>query len=222
MQALPMTNMRGPVRGSRCLPAVGGLLVGWLLIVGSVQAGEFNEVLSIGDPLPAWKDLPGTDGKRHSLTDLKDKSVVVVIFTCVSCPTATDYEARINALVEAHGGPDGKVAVVPVCVNRVEADSLPALTKRVASQSLKFHYLYDESQAVAKAFGAIFTPEFYVFDAERKLVYMGAMDDSTDPANVTKKYVQAAVAAALRSEKPAVTETIARGCRVRYVRPRGG
>ncbi len=185
-----------------------------------VAAGEYNEVLSIGDAAPVWKDLPGTDGKRHSLDDLKDKEILVVIFTCASCPTATDYEGRINQLVETYGGPEGQVAVVPVCVNKVEVDQLPALTKRVASQSLKFHYRYDESQKIAKDFGAIFTPEFYVFNKDRKLVYMGALDDSTDPAGVTKKYVEDAIASIQAGKTPEVAETIARGCRVRYARER--
>ncbi|OYW20827.1 MAG: hypothetical protein B7Z55_06745 [Planctomycetales bacterium 12-60-4] len=148
------------------VPLLGLLVVSWVLPL-CCAAGEFNEVLSIGDKAPVWKDLPGTDGKKHSLADLQDKPVVVVIFTCASCPTAVDYEGRIEALVTKHGGTDDKVAVVPVCVNRVTADELPALTKRVADKGFHFHYLYDESQKIAKDFGAIFTPEFYVFDQSR-------------------------------------------------------
>lgn len=196
------------------------VISGWLDRAGALLAGEYNEVLSIGDACPVWKDLPGTDGKRHSLEDLKNRDVVVVVFTCASCPYAVEYEGRIGALVTKYAA-DGKVAVVPVCVNRVKTDELPALTARVNSEKLKFHYLYDESQKIARDFGAIFTPEFYVFDRERKLVYMGAMDDSTDPQAVNQPYVDAAVQAALRGEKPKVTETLSVGCRVRYVRERG-
>jgi len=189
------------------------------LPLGSLSfGGEYNEVLSIGDAAPAWTDLPGTDGKTHSLADLKDKDVVVLVFTCASCPFAVDYEDRLNALVKKYG--EKQVAVVPVSVNRVEADQLPALTRRVKEKGFAFHYLYDESQKIAKDHGAIFTPEFYVFGKDRKLVYMGAMDDSTDPAGVKVKYVEDAIAAALAGTKPAVTETIARGCRVRYARER--
>ncbi|MDZ4686248.1 MAG: thioredoxin family protein [Planctomycetaceae bacterium] len=189
-----------------------------VFLPSSLPAGEFNEVLFIGDKAPEWKDLPGTDGKPHSLADLKDKDVVVLVFTCVSCPTAVDYEGRINDLAKKHAG--GKVAVVPVSVNRIDADKLPALTKRVQEQGFAFHYLYDESQKIAKDHGAIFTPEFFVFGKDRKLVYMGAMDDSTDPEGVKAKHVEDAIAAAIKGEKPAVTETIARGCRVRYARER--
>jgi peroxiredoxin len=195
------------VFGASCLPAV---------------AGEFNEVLSIGDMAPAWENLPGTDGKKHSLAELKDKQVIVLAFTCVSCPTAVDYEDRINGLAKQYAGPEGKVAVVAVCVNRVEADRLPQLTARAKEKEFAFQYLSDESQKVAKDYGALFTPEFFVLNKDRKIVYMGAMDDSNDPKAVQNKYVAAAIAAALKgnAEKPAVTETIARGCRIRFVRDR--
>lgn len=193
-----------------------------LLAAGSGNAGEYNAVLSIGDAAPVWANLPGTDGKVHGLADLKGRDVVVVVFTCVSCPTATDYEGRIQSLAERYSGGDSRVAIVPICVNRVPEDQLDALTERVKKEKFTFHYLYDESQKIAKDFGAIFTPEFYVFDRERKLVYMGAMDDKTDADQVERRYVEEAITAALAGKTPEVTETIARGCRVRYVRERRG
>ncbi len=187
------------------------------LTAAFVHAGEFNEVLSIGDVAPAWKDLTGTDGKTHSLADLAKADVVVVVFTCASCETAVDYEARIDALTKKYTSEN--VAVVAICVNRVEADRLPALTKRVQEKKVAFHYIYDESQKIAKDYGAMFTPEFYVLGKDRKIVYMGAMDDSTD-AVVKVRYVEDAIIAAKKGEKPAVTETIARGCRIRWARER--
>ena len=73
---------------------------------------------------------------------------------------------------------------------------------------------------VAKAYGATFTPEFFVLDRYRKVIYLGAFDDNTDPAQVKTKYVEDAVAAALAGKKPEVGETVARGCTVRYERVR--
>jgi len=183
-------------------------------------AGQFNEVLSIGDKGPAWAELPGTDGKNHSLAELADKPVVVVVFTCASCPTAADYEERINALAKTHAGDKSQVAVVAICVNQVKEDRLPALTERAKEKGFAFTYLYDESQKIAKDYGAVFTPEFYVLDRDRKVVYMGAMDDATDAAKVTRRYVDEAIVAALAGNKPEVGEVIARGCRVRYARER--
>ena len=66
----------------------------------------------------------------------------------------------------------------------------------------------------------MFTPEFFVLNQQRKVVYMGAMDDATDPEKVTQRYVEAALIAALKGETPAVKETIGRGCRVRYAKER--
>ncbi len=181
-------------------------------------AGEFNEVLSIGDAAPEWKDLPGTDGETHSLADLKDKKLVVVVFTCASCPTAVDYERRIGDLAARFA--EKSVAVVPICVNLVKQDRLEALTDRVKKQKLGFHYLYDESQKIAKDFGAIFTPEFFVLNEDRKIVYMGALDDASNADQVKEQWVEQAIAATLAGEKPQTPETIARGCRVRYARER--
>ncbi|QDT57201.1 AhpC/TSA family protein [Caulifigura coniformis] len=183
-------------------------------------AGEYNDVLSIGDAAPAWMKLPGTDGREHSLSDLADKPVVVVVFTCASCPTAVDYEERINALAKAQGGEKGQVAVVAISVNKVKEDLLPALTARAKEKGFAFTYVTDESQKIARDFGAVFTPEFYVLNRERRVVYMGAMDDATDASQVKRRYVEEAIAAALGGTKPEVSEVIARGCRVRYARER--
>ena len=188
--------------------------------LSSVQAGEFNQVLSIGDAAPAWEKLPGTDGKSHSFSDLKEKEAVVLVFTCLSCPTAVDYEERFNNLTKKYGGPNGKVGFVAVCVNQVAADRLDKLTERAEKQKFAFPVLYDDSQKIAKDYGAIYTPEFFVLNKDRKIVYMGAMDDATDADKVTKHYVEDALVAALKSETPSVKETIARGCRVRYAKER--
>jgi peroxiredoxin len=201
---------------NRILSVAGSLLLA--ACAACLSAGEFNEVLSIGDKGPAWKDLPGTDGEMHSLADLKDKSVVVLIFTSASCEYAVDYEARIADFKRRFE--DQSVAVVPVCVNKIPADSLDALTKRVKQKQLGFHYLYDESQKIAKDYGAIYTPEFYVLNKDRQVVYMGAFDDATDPAKVQNRWVEDAVKATLAGAMPEKTETVARGCLVRYARER--
>ena len=196
------------------------MLIGLLVSRGACRAGEYNEVLNIGDAAPAWTDLPGTDGKKHSLSDYKHRDIVVLVFTCASCPTAVDYEDRINDLAKRYGGAQGKVSVVAVCVNHVKGDTLEDLTERAKQREFAFDYLHDESQKIAKDYGAIFTPEFYVLNRDRKLVYMGALDDRSDAAKVTKKYVEDAITATLKGESPAVKETIGRGCRVRYARER--
>lgn len=190
------------------------------LLPSPVEAGKYNTVLNIGDAAPAWKSLPGTDGKSHSLDDLKDKDVVVVVFTCNSCPYAVDYEDRIIALAGKHAGPRGKAAVVAINVNKIAEDSLPEMKKRAEARGFTFPYLFDESQQIARDFGATYTPEFFVLDRQRKIAYMGALDDNADAAKARVNYIDAAIDALGKGEKPAIAETPAVGCLVRYVRQR--
>jgi peroxiredoxin len=196
---------------------VTGLLFAALLST-AVYAGEFNKVLSPGDAAPAWVDLEGTDGKKHSLADLKGKDVVVAVFTCNSCPAAVGYEDRIIAFTNKHAGPDSKVAVVAINVNTIKEDQLPEMRKRAARKKFPFPYLYDPSQEIARRYGASYTPEFFVLDRDRKVVYLGAMDDRSPPAAAKVAHLEAAVKSALAGEKPPTGETLARGCRIRFNR----
>jgi peroxiredoxin len=204
------------------LVLVHGILVAGIiaLCASPAAAGKYNSVLNIGDAAPAWTDLPGVDGKQHSLADLADKDVVVVVFTCNSCPVATDYEDRILAFSKKYAGLKGKVGLVAICVNQVPEDKLPKLKERAEAKGFDFPYLYDESQAIGKAFGAAFTPEFFVLDKNRKVVFMGGMDDSSSLDQVKNHYLVPAVEAALAGKPAETAEVPAIGCRVRYARQR--
>ena len=179
-------------------------------------AGQFNATRNIGDAGPVWKDLPGTDGKTHSLIDLQ-KKVVVVVFTCNSCPVATEYEDRIIALAKKYAD---RVAVVAINVNRTPEDSMDKMKQRAEEKQFPYPYLFDETQKIAKEYGAAFTPEFFVLGPDRKIVYMGGMDDSSNPAAVKATYLEPAVEAALAGTKPDVAEAAAIGCRIRFARER--
>ena len=90
--------------------AMVALVVAGLTIL-PVRAGEFNKKLNIGDSAPTWSNLPGVDGKNHSLADLQDKDVVVIAVTCNHCPVAAAYEDRIIAFSKKYAGAsDSKVA----------------------------------------------------------------------------------------------------------------
>ena len=167
-----------------------------LFSAGTIHAGEYNQVLNYGDPAPAWTNLPGVDGQRHSLADLKDKQLVVVVFTCNSCPVAVDYQDRIIAFAKKYAGPSDPVAVVAINVNKIEEDSLPRMKERAEEKGFAFPYLFDETQKIARDYGATYTPEFFVLNRDRKVVYMGGMDDSSNPATVTSNYLEPAVQAA--------------------------
>jgi peroxiredoxin len=187
-------------------------------VATAAVAGEYNEKLKIGDPAPSWTNLPGVDGKRHSLADLKEKQVVVLVFTCNSCPVAVGYEDRIMSLARKYV--DRPVAIVAVNVNTIEDDRLDKMKEHAADKGLPFPYLYDESQRIAKDYGAAYTPEFFVLDRDRRIAYMGAMDDVSPPRQESKHFLDDAVQAVLDDRKPAVDETRARGCAIRFVRPK--
>jgi peroxiredoxin len=184
------------------------------LLPAVALAGEFNKTLSVGNAAPTWKDLPGTDGKKHSLADHAGK-VVVVVFTCNSCPVAESYEDRVIAFAEKY---KERVAVVAINVNTIPYDRLDAMKKRAANKKFPFEYLFDETQKIARDYGATFTPEFFVLTKDRKVAYMGAMDDKTKVDDVKERYLEAAVEAVLKGDKPAKAETVAHGCLIRYKR----
>jgi hypothetical protein len=94
------------------------------------------------------------------------------------------------------------------------------MKERAKEKGFEFSYLYDETQKIGKLFGAEYTPEFFVLDKNRKIVYMGAMDDHSPPTMPTRHFLEDAVNAALNGQKPATGETLARGCKVRYTRRR--
>lgn len=181
--------------------------------VAVLGAGEFNETLSVGDAAPAWKDLPGTDGKSHGLADVPDDKLVAVVFTCNSCPVAAGYEDRVIEFAQRRAE---QVTVVAINVNKIPEDSLEQMQHRAEEKKFPYAYLFDASQQIAKQYGAQTTPEVILLDRDRKVAYMGAFDDSTDPAKVQVKYLDAAVDAVLAGNAPATKETLPQGCRIRY------
>jgi len=140
-----------------------------------------------------------------------------VVFTCNTCPVATDYEDRIVAFADAHAKPGGKVAVVAINPNTVKGDQLADMKKRAEKKKFPFAYVHDLTQETARAFGANFTPEFFVLGRDRRVVYMGAMDDKSPPTEPTAKYLEAGLKAALDGNKAEVGETsAAAGCKIRF------
>ncbi len=192
----------------------------WLACGSHLLGGEFNPTHNIGDQIEGWKDLPGTDGKTHSMSDLKESEFLVVVFTCNSCPYAVDYEDRINALAKSYSESKSSVAVVAINSNKIEADLLPAMKERAKEKKFTFPYLFDDSQQVCKQFGAVRTPEFFVLNQDRRIVYMGALDDNTKPELVTKRYVETAISALSKGEQVEPAETAPVGCLIRIDRRR--
>lgn len=187
-----------------------------LALLGLALVGPARAEIKLGDSAPAFTGLAGVDGKEHALGDYKGKDVLVVVITCNHCPVAVQYEDRIIEFNKKFGGPDSKVGLVAINVNNIDEDKLDKMKERAKEKGFTFDYLYDPSQKVARELGAKVTPEFYVFDKERKLVYHGAMDDSNNTASVKTNFLEPAVKAALGGSKPETAETKARGCSVKF------
>ena len=194
---------------------------GFLCCASIVIAQEESPAeLKIGDPAPEWKELKGTDDKTHSLSDLKDKHVVVVCFTCNSCPYAVDYEERMIELHQKYADHPAGVVMVAINANKKPSEQLDKMKQRAEEKKFPFAYLIDETQQVANSYHANFTPEFFVLNKERKVVFVGAMDDKTDAAQVKERYVELAIEAALKNELPVTQRVPARGCAIPYKRSR--
>ena len=176
--------------------------------------GQFNKTLSPGDKAPDWADLDGVDGKKHALSEYT-ADVVVVVFTCNACPVAQSYEDRLVAFAKGAGD---RVQVVAVNPNAGPDEKLPAMAQRAEKKKFPFPYLADPTGAVAKKYGAQYTPEFVVLDKARRVVYLGALDEKSPPAAAGTPFVEQAVAAALTGEKPVTAETLGRGCRIKWAK----
>ena len=171
--------------------------------------------LKLGDAVPVFA-LSGIDGKSHKSNDLKGPTVVVFLST--QCPYVIASEGRINDLAKAY---KGKVTFVGINGNDVEGypkESLEAMKAHAKQQGYVFPYLKDESQDATRAFGAIATPDFFVFD-KGKLVYRGRMDDNTSPkknAPITQRDLKDALDALLVGKSISSDQKPSRGCSIKW------
>ena len=190
-------------------------------------AADFQPTtLPLGSPAPDF-NLPGVDGHDHALKDFAQAKILVVVFTCNHCPTAQYYEERLKQLATDYK--DRGVAVVAIMPNDPKSvrldelgwtdlsDSFAEMKIRARDGQFNFPYLYDgDTEAVARAYGPVATPHVFVFDAARKLRYVGAIDDSERIEQVTKHYVRDALDALLAGQEPPVTKTKVVGCSIKW------
>ncbi len=183
-----------------------------------VFADHFNKAVKIGDKAPEFSGIPAVapNGEQTSLSlsDLKE-DVVVLVFLANHCPAVQAADDRIIDF--ANDYKDKPVKVVGVSVNDIDEDKLPGIKSHVKEKKIPYTYGYDESQAIGHAYGATNTPHFFVLDKERKIRYIGSMDDNVmNESKVTKHYLRDAVDALLAGKTPPVEETRAQGCGVKY------
>lgn len=172
--------------------------------------------MSVIETAPEF-DLPGIDGRNHSLDEYDAARVLVLVQSCNHCPYVLAWEGRINAL-QRHYAEQG-VRIVAINSNDSEAhpaDSFEGMVEHAREADYTFDYLHDESQAVARALGSERTPEAFVFDADRALVYHGAVDDNRDEVAVTTHFLRDAIEAALAGDRPPLADTPPVGCTVKW------
>lgn len=176
-----------------------------------------NEPLKIGEPAPDF-NLPGTDGKNYCLNSFNDKTGLIVIFSCNHCPYVMAYEDRIIC-VQADYKEKG-IQVVAINSNDSSAypeDSFENMKLRAQKKLFNFPYLRDETQELAKSFGATHTPEIFLFDKERKLAFHGKIDDNwNDEKNIRNKYLRNALDEMLAGEAISMPETFTIGCTIKW------
>ena len=175
---------------------------------------------TIGDKLPEFSNLTAVDGTKWNSGKLGDSRVLIIAFTCNGCPYAVDYEDRLNVLHEKYRKSAKQVKIFVINSSFGPDDSLENMQIRAKEKRFRFPYVKDKDQSVAGRLGAVFTPEFFVFDQDRKLAYKGALDDSTDAEEVKTHYVNDAVSSLLAGTPVKTTEVGARGCTIRFKRRR--
>ncbi len=173
--------------------------------------------LPLGASAPEFY-LPATDGKSYGLADFADAKALVVFFTCNHCPYVVGSDEITRQTAEKYR--DHGVAFVGInsnSENTYAEDSFDHMVERMASENFPWVYLRDKSQDVAKAYGALRTPHFYVFDGDRKLVYTGrGVDDPHHAANVTVNDLAGALAALVAGQPIAKPLTNPIGCNVKW------
>ncbi|MEQ9468877.1 MAG: thioredoxin family protein [Ekhidna sp.] len=199
------------------------LLVGVMAVVAVLfmNASEPEAGYGVGDYAADFK-LPNIDGKMVSMSDYSSAKGFIIVFTCNTCPYAKAYESRIMDLDKKYAGKGFPViAINPNDISQQPGDSMEEMKKRSGNKGYSFPYLRDDSQEVAKAFGATKTPHVYVLNKEAagkyKVEFIGAIDDSpNDPSDVSETYVEDAIDAVMAGKSPAVTEKRAIGCTIKW------
>ncbi len=176
-----------------------------------------RSTLVIGEKAPYFS-LPATDGKIYSLSDFVDCRALLVIFTCNHCPYARAYESRLVELSKKYL-PQG-VGFVSICANNAEdypEDSFTQMVEKSKTLGFPYPYLHDNEQNVARAYDAACTPECFLFDRERKLVYHGWVDDNHQrPELVNAPDLKDAIDAVLAGNTPAKQLTPMLGCSIKW------
>ncbi len=173
--------------------------------------------MNIGDSLKHF-ELKSTNGQLVSTYHLSDKSALLIIVTCNHCPTAQAYWPRIVSMAKQYEEDNlGVLAINGNDASQKPMDSFAEMQRLVSQYGVPFPYLHDESQEILKQLGAERTPEVFLFNARRELVYKGAIDDAWDnEAAVMRVYLEDAIEFALDGLEIDYPEIPAVGCSIKW------
>ena len=173
--------------------------------------------VALGAPAPAFR-LPATDGRTYTLDDIAGAKGTVIVFICNHCPYV---QAVIDRLVaDARSLLAEGVGFAAICSNDADAypeDSFAAMRRFAQAHAFPFPYLHDEDQSAARAYGAVCTPDFFGYDAERRLKYRGRLDEgrmNPPPAGARRELVEAMRAIAETGAAPP-GQTPSIGCSIK-------
>jgi peroxiredoxin len=173
--------------------------------------------LQLGEKAPAFT-LPATDGKTYSLSDFDDAKYLVVFFTCNHCPFVLGSDEVTRQTAEKYASEGVRfVAINSNSKNTYPEDDFEHMVARMEEQQFPWVYLYDESQDVARTYGALRTPHFYVFDEDRELVYTGrGVDTPRQASQATVNDLDNALAELVAGEPISTPLTNPIGCNVKW------
>jgi peroxiredoxin len=174
-----------------------------------------STMVPLGTPCPDFT-LPGVDGRLWSLRDFHCPALLVVVM-CNHCPYVQAIDDRLDALARAYAG---RCAVVGINANDAVTypdDSFEAMRLRAKAKGYAFPYLWDEEQTVARALGAVCTPDFFLYDSHRRLMYRGRLDDNwKDASRVTRQELQVAIEGVLAGREPLEVQQPSMGCSIKW------
>ena len=191
-------------------------MINLLIFRSNLKLKTMAYTLQIGEKAPDFQ-LKATNGKTYSLTDF-DRKYLVLFFTCNHCPyvIGSDEETRGIAKKFTPKGVDF-VGINSNSEQTYVEDSFPNMIKRMEEHKFPWIYLYDQSQEVAKLYGALKTPHFYVFDENRKLVYTGRGNDSPrDTSKMTVNDLESTLTELIYNKQISVPITNPIGCNVKW------
>jgi peroxiredoxin len=185
------------------------------------MAATPSTMLDLGTKAPDFKLADVVSGRSVSLSTFQDKGALLVMFICHHCPFVKHIKSELGRLGQDYSAKD--IGIVAISSNdpAVSSDDSPEGLKRMAADwGLDFPVCYDETQAVAKSYAAACTPDFFLFDRDRRLVYRGQLDDSR-PSNgkpVTGADLRAAVEALLAGRAVSPDQKASIGCNIKWRR----